>query len=174
MDCFVDIYNLSAQFYTDYPTDQYPEIAVKAARPYSCLRIELMDDLYVCVPFRSHVHHKYAYHFKHSKRSQKDSSGLDYTKAVLIQDEHYLDTTTPAIIDQDEYKETMQNLPRIIQDVRNFVGDYKEWVNGRGNLHPKEWARRYGMSSLQYFNDLLIDPLAVENETSRPSKDNDK
>ena len=55
--------------------------------------------------------------FKSSARSQRSQSGLDYTKSILIKDNAYIDATVPALVDQDEYKETMVNLPRIVQEV---------------------------------------------------------
>lgn len=40
----------------------------------------------ICVPFRSNVNHKYAFHFKESKRYKKSKSELDYTKTIIIKD----------------------------------------------------------------------------------------
>ena len=155
MEYLADIYSLTSQFYTDYPRSQYPEIAVKQGRPYSCLLIEYIDDIFICIPFRSHVRHKYAYHFRNSVRAQQCQSGLDYTKTVLIRDSSYLNSVTPAVVDQDEYRETMQNLSRIAQEVYTYISDYKDDLNGVKKLHPKEWQRRYGMSTLPYFDELL-------------------
>ena len=155
MEYLADIYSLTTQFYIDYPKSQYPEIAVKKDRPYSCLLVEYMDDIFICIPFRSHVRHKYAYHFKNSVRSQRCQSGLDYTKVVLIRNYDYLDTLTPAVVDQDEYKEAMQNLPRIVREVYDYISDYKDDLNNVKKLHPREWQRRYGMSTLPYFDDFL-------------------
>lgn len=152
-----DIYSLSAQFFADYPDSQYPEITRKQGRPYSCLLIEYFDDLFICIPFRSHVPHPYAYHFKTSARSRRSSSGLDYTKSVLIKNSDYLDTTSSATVDQDEYKETMVNLPRIVQEVFDYISDYRDNLNNIKQLHPREWQRRYGRSTLPYFDELLKD-----------------
>lgn len=102
MEYLADIYSLTSQFYIDHPQSLYPEIVVKQGRPYSCLLIEYIDDAFICIPFRSHVRHKYAYHFKNSVRSQQYQSGLDYTKIVLVRDTSYLNGTTPAVVDQDE------------------------------------------------------------------------
>ena len=155
MEYIAQIYSLSSLFYADYPNNRYPEIAFKKGRPYTCLLIEYMEDLFICVPFRSHVNHKYAYHFKNSARSRQSRSGLDYTKAVLIRNTDYLDTTTPAVVDQDEYKEAVMNMPRIVREVFEYISDYKDDLNGKKQLHPREKARRYGMSALPYFDELL-------------------
>lgn len=47
-------------------------------------KIILMIIIYICVPFRSHIHHKNAFLFKNTERLKTDSSGLDYSKTVLI------------------------------------------------------------------------------------------
>lgn len=162
MEYLAEVYSLSSQFYTDYPSTQYPEIATKKGRPYSCLLIEYMDDMFICIPFRSHVRHKYAYHFTNSIRSKQCQSGLDYTKVALLKNIDYLDSVHPAVVDQDEYKETIQNLPRIVQEVFKYISDYKDDLNGVQKLHPKEWQRRYGMSTLPYFDSFLIESDGTE------------
>ncbi len=162
MEYPADIYSLSSQFYTDYPHRQYPEILVKKDRPYSCLLIAYMEDLFICIPFRSHVQHKYAYHFKTSARSLRCQSGLDYTKSVLIRNPDYLDSAAPAVVDQDEYREAMLHLPRIIREVYAYISDYKDDLNGIKKLHPREWQRRYGRSTLPYFNDFLTNAAGAD------------
>lgn len=52
-------------------------------------KIILKIIIYICVPFRSHIHHKNAFLFKNTERSKTDSSGLDYSKTVLIRPEDY-------------------------------------------------------------------------------------
>lgn len=153
VDYVEDIYRLSAQFYLDYPRNEYPEILSKTGRPYACLLIEYIDDIFICIPYRSHIQHKNAFLFKGSLRSKRNSSGLDYSKIILIKDDKYLGGMT--VVDVDEYKETRQNMERIINEVHKYISDYIKDLNGIQGLHPKEWQRRYGMSTLPYFNDLL-------------------
>lgn len=158
MEYDVDILSLSSQFYANHPTHLYPEIVVKVGRPYACLLIEYLDDLFICIPFRSHVPHKYAYHFKRSARSHRTRSGLDYTKIVLIQNPDYLDLATPVVVDQDEYKEAILNLPRITREAYDFINDFKDDMNGIRVLDREEWRRRYSRSTLPYFKSFLQDP----------------
>ncbi len=158
MDYIAQIYSLSSEFYAAYPNTCYPEIVVKKDRPYSCLLIEYMDDIFICVPFRSHVRHNYAYLFKNSERSRRCRSGLDYTKIVLIKNSAYL-SDEKAVVDSDEYKETIRNLPKIVDEVYKYILDYKNDLNGVRKLHPKEWQRRYGMSTLPYFEGFLKEPV---------------
>lgn len=157
MEYIAQIYNLSEKFFADYPHAKYPEIALKKGRPYSCLLIEYVDDTYICVPFRSNVRHKYAYHFKMSNRSKHSASGLDYTKSILIKDNDYLDFTTTAIVDKDEYNETASHMQQIVEEVFEYILTYKKHINGSEVLHPKEFERRYGRSTLRYFDDLLLE-----------------
>ena len=103
------VYLLSQKFTTDYPLSQYPELMYKQGRPYTCLLIETHDNYFLCVPFRSSINHKNAYHFTSTQRSKKSKSGLDYSKTVVILNSDYIDSITPAIVDQDEYNEMMRN-----------------------------------------------------------------
>lgn len=156
MDYIADIYNLSAKFYADHPHERFPEILAKQGRPYSCLLIEYMEGIFICIPFRTNVRHKYAYRFKNSARSRKYNSGLDYTKAVLVKNAEYIDLNASAVVDSDEYKEAITNLPRITKEIFSYISDYRDDLLGVNPLHPREWKRRYGMSTLPYFNDLII------------------
>lgn len=74
---------------------------------------------FICVPYRTEISHKYAYHFKNSIRSRMHKSGLDYTKIVIIADAKYIDTQD-ALIDKDEYNETMVNLEKIKSEALAF------------------------------------------------------
>ena len=86
---------------------------------YLCVRHGRYAILILCVPFppvpdasQLHIGNKGILTAVAAQRSQ---SGLDYTKSILIKDNAYIDATVPALVDQDEYKETMVNLPRIVQ-----------------------------------------------------------
>ena len=149
------VYLMSPQFITDYPLSSYPELMYKLGRPYTCLLIETHDDYFLCVPFRSSINHRNAYHFTGTQRSLKSRSGLDYSKTVVIKNGDYIDSATPAIVDQDEYSEMMKNLPAIVQQVLDYVNAYIGHKNGTAPLHPREYARRYGFSTLPYFDSIL-------------------
>ena len=149
------VYLLSPKFITDYPLSSYPELMYKLGRPYTCLLIETHDDYFLCVPFRSSINHRNAYHFTGTQRSLKSRSGLDYSKTVVIKNGDYIDSATPAIVDQDEYSEMMKNLPAIVQQVLDYVNAYIGHKNGTAPLHPREYARRYGFSTLPYFDSIL-------------------
>lgn len=150
----IDIYLLSSNFINDYPSNQYPELMYKQGRPYSCLLIETNEDYFVCVPFRSAISHKNAFLFQDTKRSIRTKSGLDYSKIVLIKNTDYLDDKK-AIVDQDEYNETMRNLPIIVSEVHNYLTTYINHVSGNAPIHPEEFSRKYKFSTLRYFHDIM-------------------
>ena len=107
---------LSSKFTQDYPPATYPELMHKLGHPYTCLLIDSHDDYFICVPFRSSIGHKNAFMFTGTARSKKTKSGLDYSKIAIIKNIDYFDSTTTALVDQDEYAEMMRNLPAIVQE----------------------------------------------------------
>ena len=155
------IYLLSEAFRRRYHTDDYPEMMSKAGRPYNCLLIDSHDDYFICVPYRSSISHKNAYHFKKSKRSRESRSGLDYSKIVIIRDSSYLSSEN-AIIDNDEYNETIENMDKIVGEVLKYVDTYKLHVKGVMKIHEKDFVRAYKFSTLKYFHNELGLPVKKE------------
>ena len=77
------------------------KIKIDRVRIHDCLLLQAHYDYFICIPYRSHISHPYAYHFRESARSRKSHSGLDYSKTVIIQNPEYI-TSENAIIDHDE------------------------------------------------------------------------
>ena len=148
------ILQLSSAFYQHYKSPPYQEILKKNNRPYNCLLFQTHYNYYICVPYRTEISHSYAYRFKNSQRSRKHKSGLDYTKILIVNKTEYLDDKD-ALIDKDEYNETMQNADKIKREALNYVEDYVAILNKKKTIHPSEFRRKYGMSSLQYFHKEL-------------------
>ena len=151
-DC--QILRLTDAFYQAYPNPPYTEILKKRKRAYNCLLFQTHYNYFICIPYRSEVTHTYAYHFKNSKRSLKHKSALDYTKIVIICKSEYIDNKD-ALIDNDEFNETMINLERIKKDALEFVEEYVAHMKGIEKLHLKEFRRRYAFLPLQYFHKEL-------------------
>ena len=126
----------------------------KHGRPYTCLIIDTHDDFFICVPFRSSISHNNAYFFKNTKRSRKSRSGLDYTKIALIKNPEYIDNAA-AIVDNDEYVETIQNIGKIARDVNHYISDYCKHIKKENELSERTFLRRYKYSTLPYFHDIL-------------------
>ncbi len=100
---------------------------------------------------RTEISHTYSYRFKTSARSRKHKSGLDYTKIVILGKTAYLDSED-AMIDRDEYKETLKNIEKIKRKALGFVEDYMALINGMKRMHANEFLRRYSYSPLKYFH----------------------
>ena len=81
-------------------------------------------------------------------------SGLDYTKMVVISNYAYIDSDS-AVVDDDEYIETVQNIKRIARQAQRFVEDYILHEKKVNLLNPAEYDRRYRFSPLKYFHKEL-------------------
>lgn len=149
------VLNLTQNFYTDYPDPPYKEIVRKNSRPYNCLLIQSHYGYFICIPYRSHIRHKYSFMFKNSLRSKRAKSGLDYSKIVIVADSNYIGQTD-AIVDKDEYNETRNNIEYIKNDAQEYVDDYVNYLSGNSTKYDKkEFERIYQYSTLQYFHKEL-------------------
>ena len=129
---------------------------LKDKRPYGCLLIKTHNDYYICVPFRSHIHHKNAFLFKNTERSKTDSSGLDYSKTVLIRPEDYDKYLIEnAVVDTDEYKAVRMNIYKIEKQILKYIEGYVKSVSDFENADKKSFERKYKYSTLKYFHDIL-------------------
>lgn len=151
------LYILTDQFYEDYPIKLFPEMMTPHGnRVYNCILIKCNDFL-MCIPFRSYMNHNNGYSFKTTARSRMKKSGLDYSKMVIISladDTKYLSNKN-AFVDNDEYRETMINSKKIESGAFKYLNDYIKHHNLTKCLNPKEYRRRYGYSTLPYFNEIL-------------------
>ena len=114
------ILKLTDDFYYAYPNPPYKEILKKKQRAYNCLLFQTHYDYFICIPYRTEINHPYAFHFTTTERSKVHKSGLDYSKIVIIAKTKYIDSAD-AIIDKDEFKETMVNLERIKKEALEYV-----------------------------------------------------
>ena len=151
MELVFEVYLLSDKFIKDYPLSDYPELMYKQGRPYNCLLIDSHDGYFICVPFRSNINHSNAYMFKRTKRSKITKSGLDYSKALIISKTAYFDSKK-AVVDDDEYTETVQNINKIANDVLRYVDNYVAHIVGEKILNNREFDRKYKFSTLKYFH----------------------
>ncbi len=149
----VEVLRLSSKFYSDYSEERYSELLKKAERPYACLMIEVRE-YYICIPYRTHIDHSNSFRFKRSIRSKYNKSGLDFSKLAIITDRAYINES-PALIDKDEYNETMINIEKIVSSVLKYIDTYINHLAGIEILHEKEFARKYKYSTLPYFHKEL-------------------
>ena len=153
-DFTYQVLKLTSNFYNTYPNPPYTEILRKSSRAYNCLLLEVHEDIFICIPYRTNIRHEYAYHFKNSVRSQANRSGLDYTKMVIVTNLDFIDSCD-AIVDQDEFNETVINIDKIRQEAVEFLEDYISHIKGLVLLDKPEFRRRYQYSPLQYFHKEL-------------------
>lgn len=140
---------LSDKFYKKYNSIDYPEIEYKSERPYLVLLIKL-EELTFAIPFRSNVEHTSCYKFKNSNRETTSSTGLDYSKAVIITNNTYI--SNPATIDDLEYLELSKKYFFIIKQFSAYVNDYRKYV--AGTLNPYK-SKKYKFTTLKYFHEEL-------------------
>ena len=148
------ILRLTNKFYEDYPSSDYPEILVKHSRSYNCLLFQSHYGYFVCVPYRSEIHHKYAFKFKNTSRSKKHMSGLDYTKTIIITNSDYISSKS-SIIDKDEYFITRRNINKIAREALLYIDDYVNHITQKQLLDNREFENRYRLSTLKYFHKEL-------------------
>ena len=97
---------LSAAFYAAYDRVRFPEIENKDSIPYIVVLVKVENNTFA-VPFRTNVKHNNFYKFKTSTRSTNTVTGIDYTKAVIVNDSNYIGSA--ARINDKEYNELDAN-----------------------------------------------------------------
>ena len=68
------ILRLTEHFYNAYPDPPYREVLKKNQRAYNCLLFQTHYDFFICIPYRTEIHHPYAFHFSKTKRSKAHKS----------------------------------------------------------------------------------------------------
>lgn len=147
------IRELSTRFFEDHPSSMYPEISIKSDRPYNMVTFTFTGNSVICIPFRSKINHSNCYFFKNSIRSKTKKSGLDFSKAVIINDPNYLGKLT--VVDQDEANELRIKAKIIHHQLLVYVTNYCDHIKGIKVLSCQEFSRKYRFSTLQYFHDEL-------------------
>ena len=157
MEFDYQIRRLSTDFFNAYPESVFPEILRKEQRPYYCLVVDIHEDFFICIPYRSNLSQKLSnkqgFKFVNSRRSRQSPSGLDYRKIIIVRDLTYIDK--PCVIDQDEYKLTLMSIPKIVTGAVEYVERYVKHVSKEQVLHPREYEREYMYSTLPYFHKEL-------------------
>ncbi|MBQ9437971.1 MAG: hypothetical protein IJU50_06525 [Lachnospiraceae bacterium] len=146
-----EVRKLTQRFYLERPIQEFRDLLRKHERGYSTLLVDTHSDYYICIPFRSEIGHEYAYKFRHSIRSQRSHSGLDYTKICIINDGNYIDEK-PAVVDQDEYREMRDNIETIVDEAVSYINVYIDHVKGISRLNNRQYRKKYWYTTLKYFH----------------------
>ena len=147
---------LSKEFFEKYNSIDYPEIENKNNRPYMVVLVNIENNTFA-IPFRTNIPHNNCYKFKNSSRPTQSVTGLDYTKAVIVNDNKYIGE--PARIDDKEYIELNKNYPFIIKQFSKFVADYIRFVNGEQTYYA---TKKFRFTTLKYFQTDLIRSNSIE------------
>jgi|GEM_PF-3244190 len=118
-------HRLTSEFFVDNPSLKEilePDTANKI-RPYGYISVKVKGNNFA-IPIRTRLPHKTGFITATNTivGSRGFNSGLDYTKAVLVNDARYLGITFK--IKPAEYKKVRKNQNRIISEFTSFVEDY--------------------------------------------------
>ena len=135
----MNFFLLENNFYKDYSTCR--EILKKTNRPYAVFLIKL-NNLTFAVPVRSHITHKYSIKTIGNK-------GLDFSKAVVINDIQRYISKKHAYINNREYQIIMEQKWKITKKMEDYIKKYKKALKD-----PSIPANKilYNSSCLQYFH----------------------
>ena len=131
---------LSDKFFNDYPESKYPEILHKPDRPYMFLQVTVNNHNFA-IPFRTSIRHKF-------KFKTIGISGLDYTKAVIIDDNDYYIANRRIHLRNDEFKKMIGKEYVIKKSFEKFLIYYKISAKDLSKEYNK---KLFSMSALQYF-----------------------
>ena len=133
---------LSNDFYNAYPTAQYPEIEQKHNRPYIQIYMEI-DGIRYAIPLRSDIHHPHVLW-----TDKTNHCGIDFSKAVVITKEEYIDTTTIPHLRQNEFDALRGKDYKIKTKMQKYIADYK---SAKKDLSKPINQNLVKYSTLQYF-----------------------
>ena len=135
---------LTENFYTDY--SECPEIAQKDVRPYILVYIRI-HDVDFAIPMRSNIRHNYAFW-----TDKEERCGVDYSKAVIVENELYIDKTTRPYIRPHEHKALIGREHEIREGMIRYINKYID-AKKNPNNHAKRRLVEY--STLQYFEKYI-------------------
>jgi len=133
---------LSKRFYEHYTQDKYPQIVTKGTRPYAHIKVTAKDMLF-CLPLRSNIEHPHAYF-----TNKKEKCGVDYSKAVVITKEEYVDYETKVFLRPEEYRKLKGKDYIITKQFLKYIDLYKKAKKDKSIPHREDILK---FSTLQYF-----------------------
>lgn len=140
---------LSSDFYNNYDAVTYPEIENKPDRPYMVLVLQIGSNTFA-LPFRTNIRHSYCYKFSSSGRNTNSVTGIDFTKAVIVNHPNYIGVA--ATIDNREFVELSNKYHFIINKFTTYLNGYINYAKSGGNEFT---AKKYKYCTLKYFHKEL-------------------
>lgn len=137
---------LTTEFYNDFPYSDYPEIEQKPLRPYIQI-LATINNRHFAIPLRSNINHPHVFW-----TDKPNKCGIDFSKAVIITDEKYIDTTRRPHIRQSEFNALRGKDYRIKQKMEQYIREFQEAKN---KLYDPVCKQLVEKSTLQYFEEYL-------------------
>lgn len=150
MKQLLELRKMSDLFYKTFSKHLFPEIEHKIGRPYVVLVVKI-NNFRFAIPLRTNIRHSYCYKFKTSDRKTESKTGIDFSKAVIIDNDNFLGEKT--YINNKEYVELRNKAFFILKKFKKYVQDYINFKKHGGNEYI---AKRYKYSTLQYFDKILL------------------
>ena len=141
-------HRLSPLFYQEF--GMLDEILTKEDRPYYVLILKL-DGLTYAIPLRSNINHTYCFI---ADKSIGQNNGLDYSKAVVIIDNKFIDTN-PVTIRQNEFNVYKKKEHIIKKQFSSYVARYKKEILRRIEKPSLPISSLCRYSSLKHFHQAL-------------------
>lgn len=133
---------LSSDFYNDYPSIKYPEMEQKTNRPYIQVYVEI-DGVQYAIPLRSDINHPHVLW-----TDKENHCGIDFSKAVVISEERYIDATKNPHLRQNEFDALRGKDYRIKTKMQKYIEKYKK---AKQDLSKPINQKLVKYSTLQYF-----------------------
>ena len=133
---------LSEKFYNTYSTSKYPEMEQKKNRPYIQVYVEI-DGVQFAIPLRSDIHHTHVLW-----TDKANHCGVDFSKAVVIKDNSYIDFSTEPHLRQNEFDALRGKDFKIKMKMEKYIEDYKK---AKKDLSKPINQMLVKYSTLQYF-----------------------
>lgn len=133
---------LSSDFYNDYPPIKYPEMEQKTNRPYIQVYVEI-DGVQYAIPLRSDINHPHVLW-----TDKENHCGIDFSKAVVISEERYIDATKNPHLRQNEFDALRGKDYKIKTKMQKYIEKYKK---AKQDLSKPINQKLVKYSTLQYF-----------------------
>lgn len=137
---------LSNEFYEAYPEEEYPEIEQKHNRPYIQVYVKI-DGVQFAIPLRSGINHPHVLW-----TDKPNNCGVDFSKAVVIKQESYIDFSVEPHLRQNEFDVLRGKDNAIKARMQKYIKKYKY---AKKNLSKAANKLLIRYSTLQYFEDEL-------------------
>ena len=137
---------LSNEFYKKYDIEKYKEIEHKPDRPYIQVCV-LIDGVQYAIPLRSHIKHKHVLW-----TDKEHGCGLDFSKAVVIEDERDIDNLRKPHIRDNEFAALRGKEFIVETKMRKYSEKYKK---AKLDLSKDRNKNLCQYSTLQYFERYL-------------------